>query len=115
MLFVSHDASRAGAQSVLLNVISWFKKYTFIELKILCLEGGEWLGRFRELGDRLVLSELNRKVHSEADLVQELLDFCGGKPDLIYGNTVAAGRCYGSLHRLNAPIITHFHELEMSI
>jgi glycosyltransferase involved in cell wall biosynthesis len=114
ILFVSHDACRGGAQSVLINVISWFKKHTYVDLKILCIEGGQWLGRFKELGDTVLLSQLSRKERSQAKLIQKILDFCRGKPDLVYGNTVAAGRAFGLLHKLNAPIITHFHELEMS-
>jgi len=115
ILFISHDACRAGAQSVLLNIISWFKKHTFINVKILCMDGGEWLHRFKELGDTLVLSDLRKKNTPEEDILQQLQEFCGGAPDLIYGNSVAAGREYRLLHQLNAPIITHFHELEMSI
>jgi glycosyltransferase involved in cell wall biosynthesis len=44
-----------------------------------------------------------------------LVDFCDGTPDLIYGNTIASGQAYGWLRKLGVPILTHFHELEMSI
>jgi glycosyltransferase involved in cell wall biosynthesis len=115
ILFVSHDASRAGAQNVLINIISWFKNHTPIDLKILCVNGGKWLYRFNDLGDVLVLSELIKEKLSEEDIIQKLREFCGYFPDLIYGNSVAAGQAYPLLHRLNAPIVTHFHELEMSI
>jgi glycosyltransferase involved in cell wall biosynthesis len=115
ILFVSHDACRGGAQLVFLNIISWIKKYTSVDLKILCLDKGEWLSRFRELGDTIVLSDLRKDMPSEEALIDRLLELNDGPPDLIYGNSVAAGREYRLLHRLNVPIITHFHELEMSI
>ena len=115
ILFVSHDAYRAGAQSVLIEVIAWLKRHAYIDPKILCLDGGEWLDRFKALGDTLVLSDIKKKGVSEDDLARQLREFCGGPPNLTYGNSVAAGREYRLLSRLGAPIITHFHELEMSI
>ncbi|HMK49610.1 MAG TPA: glycoside hydrolase family 99-like domain-containing protein, partial [Thermodesulfovibrionales bacterium] len=115
ILFVSHDANKGGAQAVLLNIISWFKKHTFADIRILCLEGGELLPRFRDLGDTLVLSELKEKRLPEEELVVDLLQFCGGAPDLVYCNSAASGRVYGLLRRLKVPIVMHFHELEMSI
>jgi FkbM family methyltransferase len=115
ILFVSHDACRGGSQTVLLNTIMWFKKHTFIDFKILCLEGGEWLPRFSELGDTLELSQLRKKTIDGDALINHIITFCGGLPDLIYGNSVASGKEYRLLSRLNVPIITHFHELETSI
>jgi glycosyltransferase involved in cell wall biosynthesis len=79
------------------------------------LDGGEWLHRFKELGDTLVLSELLKKTTSKGDRLRKLSEFCGGPPDMIYGNSVAAGWAYQLLHQLKSLIITHFHELEMSI
>jgi glycosyltransferase involved in cell wall biosynthesis len=117
ILFVSHDAEPGGAQAILLNTISWLEKHTSIRLKILCLSDGEWLPRFRELADTVVLSELRVGTvpPSEEELIRRLADFCGGTPDLIYGNTVVAGREYSWLSKLGAPILTHVLELESSI
>ncbi|MBI5632831.1 MAG: glycoside hydrolase family 99-like domain-containing protein [Nitrospirae bacterium] len=115
ILFVSHDACRAGAQSVILNIISWFKRHTFVDLKILCIEGGELLPRFRELGETLVLSELRSKGLADDKLSGTLKDFCNGSPDLVYCNSVASGREYRLLKLLEAPLLMHFHEMEMSI
>lgn len=115
ILFVSHDANVGGAQAVLLDIISWFKKHTFINPKILCLNGGNWLHRFKKLGDTLVLSELREKNTSEETLFHEIKRFCGGSVDLVYCNSVASGKEYQLLNRLDIPIITHVHELEMSI
>ena len=115
VLFVSHDACKGGAQAVLLNIISWLKRHTFADVSILCIDGGELLPRFRELGDTLVLSEMKNKRITEEELVLNLRQFCGGVPDLIYCNSVASGREYPLLRSLDTPIIMHFHELEMSI
>jgi glycosyltransferase involved in cell wall biosynthesis/SAM-dependent methyltransferase len=115
ILFISHDACKGGAQAVLLTIISWFKKHTFADIRILCLDSGELLPRFRELGDTLVLSEMRDKRITEEELARNLREFCGGAPDLIYCNSVASGREYRLLRSLDTPIIMHFHELEMSI
>lgn len=114
ILFVSHDANKGGAQDVLMNVVAWFKRHTNIHVKVLCLQGGAWLHRFTEIADTLVLGETNQP-DNEDSILRQVEQFCGGAPDLIYGNTVAAGSAYGWLRRLNAPILTHFHELETSI
>lgn len=115
ILFVSHDACKAGAQTVLLNIIAWFKSHTFVDLKILCLDGGELLPQFRELGDTLVLSEMRNKRIPEEEVIRNLGAFCNGDPSLIYCNSVVSGQEYRLLQSLNIPIIMHFHELEMSI
>lgn len=113
ILFVSHDANKGGAQEVLLNVVSWFKAHTNINVKVLCLQGGAWLHRFNNIVDTLVLDGTGQT--DDDALLNQIEQFCGGKPDLIYGNTVAAGSLYSRLRKLNVPIITHFHELETSI
>jgi lipopolysaccharide biosynthesis protein/glycosyltransferase involved in cell wall biosynthesis len=117
-LFVSHDAHKGGSQNVLLNTISWFKTYTSINIKILCLEGGELLPRFQELADTIVLSQTQQKdtKASKDSLTNLVLRFCNNKtPDLIFGNTVVAGIVYPWLNNLGAPILTHVHEMEQSI
>ena len=115
ILFVSHDASKGGAQSVLLNIISWFKEHTSIDLKILCIEGGGWLPEFQALGDTLVMSELKGRGLSAEEIIGQVREFGCGGPDLIYCNSVTSGKEYPLLGRLNVPLITHVHELEMSI
>ena len=117
ILFVSHDACRGGAQLVLLELLEWLARHTSIRLKVLCLEPGEWLPRFRALADTMLMSELQDKAAraAERDITDQVLDFCGGRASLIYGNSVASGRAYAAFRKLNAPIVTHFHELEMSI
>jgi len=114
ILFVSHDVAVGGAQAVLLDIISWVRKHTFIDLKIICLQGGDWLYRFKELGDTLVLSELG-SVISKKDFNQHLDDFFNHPFNLIYCNSIATGKASSLLKPLNIPTIMHFHELGMSI
>lgn len=116
ILFVSHDAHKGGAQAVLLNTIKWFAEHTSINIRVLCLEGGVLLPRFQELAETIALSELQDSPDGDPEeLMERLLDFCSGRPDLIYGNSVAAGKAYAWLSKLNVPILTHVHELERSI
>jgi glycosyltransferase involved in cell wall biosynthesis len=115
ILFVSHDACRGGAQTALINIISWFKKHTQIGVKIICLEEGEWLSRFEELGETLVLSKLKKKDIPDEEVFSIIRGFCGTIPSLVFGNTVVSGKAYNLLSRFNTPIVTYFHELEMSI
>jgi glycosyltransferase involved in cell wall biosynthesis len=117
ILFVSHDANQGGAQDNLLNTIAWMSRHTSLRLKILCLAGGGWLDRFAALADTITLDDL-RGADSPAGgewPVGRLREFCGGTPDLVYGNSVVAGREYARLRRLGSPILTFVHELESSI
>ena len=117
ILFVSHDACRGGAQLVLLDFLAWLRAHTSLRIKVLCLEGGEWLERFEAIADTALRADLELRAQQarERDLTHQLLDFCGGHPALVYGNSVASGRIYSALRKLRAPIVTHFHELETSI
>ncbi|MEO7841488.1 MAG: glycoside hydrolase family 99-like domain-containing protein [Anaerolineales bacterium] len=116
ILFVSHDAHKGGAQNALLSTLEWFGEHTSLSMKVLCLEGGALLPRFEALADTVVLKELGGSLEGNREkLTERLLDFCGRTPDLIYGNTVVAGKAYEWLHTLGVPILTHAYEMEMSI
>lgn len=116
ILFVAHDAHKGGAQAALLSTLGWFKEHTSVSITVLCLEGGALLPRFEALADTILLSELGEPLDGNTEqLTARLLDFCRGKPDLIYGNTVVAGKAYPWLRLLGVPILTHAYELEMSI
>jgi len=117
VLFVSHDACRGGAQAVLLDLLEWLRKHTFLKLKVLCLEGGEWLDRFAGMADTAVLSDLIRKADANDPqrLAAAILRFVGEKPDLIYGNTAVSARAYPALALIGSPIITHMHEMASSV
>lgn len=115
ILFVSHDANLGGAQLLLLSMLRWFKTHAAIDIRIICNNGGILLDKFTEIADTMVYSDLENKYHSKKDKESAILTFCNGKPDLIYGNTVAAGKNYSLLKAFGVPILTHVHELQMSI
>lgn len=107
LLIVSHDANLGGAQSVLLNIMAWIKKNSNLKIKCLCLSRGEgkWLHRFENLGKTLIFDEVSEIIFK--NFIKDV--------NLIYGNTVVAGRIYSFLSQFNLPILTHFHEMELSI
>jgi glycosyltransferase involved in cell wall biosynthesis len=115
ILFISHNAHLGGAQILFLSLLRWFNSHTAIDIRIICNEGGIFLDQFREIAETMVYSDLERKFHSNKEKLSEILNFCNGKPDLIYSNSVAGGRNYHLLQALEVPIITHVHELQMSI
>lgn len=114
VLFVSQNAHRGGSQEVLINLMVWFHEHTDVRLKLLCLEGGEWLSRFEKISDTILLSRLYAE-YPDNGIADALVDFCEGRPNLIYVNSVASGRTHSMLSDIDAPILTHFHELESSI
>jgi glycosyltransferase involved in cell wall biosynthesis/Tfp pilus assembly protein PilF len=111
ILFVSHDAARAGSQILLLEIMEWIKQHTRIRFRILLINGGVLLDRFRDLADCLVVEEIKRQDF----FVEELRKFAGNTVDLVYANTVVSGRILEYLQYLNCPVVTHVHELEKSI
>jgi glycosyltransferase involved in cell wall biosynthesis len=117
ILFVSHDANQGGAQGILLNTISWFVRHTSHRILVLCLSGGGWLSRFERLAETTTIDTLRggETCLEDGVLLDRLRAFCGGTPDLVYGNTVVAGRAFAWLSKLETPILAHILELEMSI
>jgi glycosyltransferase involved in cell wall biosynthesis len=132
VLFVSHDANRAGATIIFLNFLRWFKEKTNIPFIALVCRRGEMDGEFeklspvwyldRKVGRKAALRAairtltgglLNKNVVGYADLAARIGS--GRKVGLIYSNTVANGRVLEALSPLGCPILTHVHELEYSI
>jgi hypothetical protein len=97
--------------------MSWLKQHTSLSLKALCLEGGPWLSRFKELAETLVLSDHQQSnpAVSAKETIERITTLCSGRPNLVFGNSVASGRVYSLLASLRTPILTHVHELESSI
>jgi glycosyltransferase involved in cell wall biosynthesis/uncharacterized coiled-coil DUF342 family protein len=114
ILFIGHDARLAGAQVLLLSLIKWFSGHTGIGIKIILLQGGVLLDKFRDIAPTLIWEELLHKHPENEDRHNKLAAFAG-KVDLIYGNTVLSPGIFDDLAFLNAPFITHVHELEESI
>jgi glycosyltransferase involved in cell wall biosynthesis len=127
VLFVGHDASRAGAQIELLHFLRWFKKNGNRPFSILLGAGGELLSEFQGLADTWSMDRSH--WHQDALRTHILMGFGLGKwahraeaadarrfaskisPSLIYVNSVASARIVEILAP-QVPLLTHVHELE---
>ena len=105
ILFIGHDAHLAGAQMVLLKLITWYSKYLNYNIKILLLDGGRLLPKYKELGETYLLSEISK------DTIKLLTN----KTDIIFLNTIVACNYLESLNINKKNIVCYIHELEKSI
>jgi glycosyltransferase involved in cell wall biosynthesis len=124
ILFVSHDANRAGAQLFLLNIMKDFKAKGF-GIHLLCLnKWGPLLANFEDLCEVL---ELPPKSSRKEMVLSKIFKSGGPKYfikdsyskkgiDLIYANTIAtASAAFGIKEALDVPLIAHIHELSFSL
>jgi glycosyltransferase involved in cell wall biosynthesis len=132
ILFVSHDAVRAGASLMLLVFLRWLKNNGNIPFQILICGGGELEAEFEKLGRVWYLdNRTGRKARLRAALRKfgigprrsRVVGFSdaaerissGATIGLIFSNTVVNGRILNALSALRCPILTYVHELEFSI
>jgi len=132
VLFISHDAFRAGATIILINFLRWFKENTDIPFDVLICKRGEMEEEFEKLapvwyldqriGLRVALRAAIRTLTGEMSKSNELTlpglaKKIGStmKAGLIYSNTVTNGRALEALSSLGCPVLTHVHELEFAI
>jgi len=124
LLAISHDAYRAGSQIILLNFLRWIREREYAEVGILLRAGGALEREFEKVGRVWKLSpEAQRKSFRgwfssgarQVAPLNKLADVLTSeyRPDVIYANTVMNGEALPYLRSLNAPIITHVHELDM--
>jgi glycosyltransferase involved in cell wall biosynthesis len=126
ILFVSHDANRAGAQILLLRFLKLLKNHPDFRFSILLKEGGIIEKDFEEIATTYYWKEgkilsfaqkvknkiSGRKVIEEEGTFGELFR---QKFDLIVSNTVTNGRLLDDFYLFAIPIITYVHELEIGI
>ena len=128
ILFVSHDANRAGSQILLLRFLRLLKENQNFKFSILLKDGGIIENEFNEItqtyywkkqnlvGKKSILSKLYKKIINKDIFINEVLDTLKNQNfDLIISNTIANGDILPMLNQLNCPIITYVHELEMGI
>ncbi len=129
ILFVSHDANRAGAQLFLLSIMKYLKQKG-VEMQLLLLGGGVLEAEFAEIcpnyfwpntmpqqkGLKNAFSKLV-KNQNETDATSQLLEnLKNANFDYIYANTIASAHVLPKLTEfVNAPLLAHIHELEFSI
>ncbi|MDQ1088729.1 glycosyltransferase family 4 protein [Siphonobacter sp. SORGH_AS_1065] len=124
ILFISHDANRAGAQILLLRFLKQLKNVPEYQFKILLRHGGSLLRDFekvapvyhwyhRELGNRQKVARLlNRKTFQE----QILKEIKNERYDLIVSNTITNGELLHQLRPMvKCSMVTYAHEMPMGI
>ncbi len=128
ILFVSHDANRAGAQILLLRFLRLLKENQNFKFSILLKDGGIIENEFNEIAQTYYWKRqksLNKKsyfnklykrfVNKDYFRNKILNNLKNQNFDLIVSNTIANGDILPFLNQLNCPIITYVHELEMGI
>jgi glycosyltransferase involved in cell wall biosynthesis len=124
ILFVSHDANRAGAQIFLLNIMLHLKKEGHDVKLLLVDEWGDLKATFQENFKTYILNkqESNTSILSKFKAVfkekQSVFEEIKADRniDFIYVNTIASVHISEQLKlTFNVPIITHIHELSYSI
>lgn len=140
ILFVSHDAYRGGATIFLLNMLKWFKQNTGLHFSVAIREDGQMVEMFKDICDTYILRDLNEAVpaipappkflsrkwirqklmpsrvpppREYLPDLQALID--SDKFDVLYMNTITMGDHCKNLNLRGIPLITHVHELSMTI
>lgn len=128
ILFLSHDANRAGAQILLLRFLRLLKENKYFQFSILLKEGGIIENEFNEIAQtylwkepksikkRNFFTKLYKKFTKVEDYHRILLKkLKAQKFDLIISNTITNGDLMPILTQLKCPIFTYVHELDMGI
>jgi glycosyltransferase involved in cell wall biosynthesis len=119
ILFISHDANRAGAQLILLQLMTWIKeKHPNTYFDLLLLKGGVLKPQFEAIANTFIYpsnssnkSEIIQRYikYKRRSLYKQLKRKCY---TLIYSNTVMNGFVLEELAFLKVPVITHAHEMD---
>ncbi len=128
ILFVSHDANRAGAQILLMRFLKLLKNHPDFKFSILLKEGGVIEKEFEEIAttyywedknaksQKAILNKIANKIFNKNSYQINLLErLSEQKFDLIVSNTITNGELLDILFYLNVPVTSYVHELEMGI
>lgn len=135
-LLIGHDANRAGAQLVLLNLMRLLKAEG-ISMHLLLGEGGPLLDEYKAIcpvtlwpvPDRFVVNDLADKVLGKLGLWEQFYErkqkarqremgasLALNTFDLVLVNTVTSSRWFSQLAiPEKTPVVTFVHELDMSV
>ena len=137
ILFIGHDANRAGAQYLLLHLLTYLRE-TGVQTGLVLGEGGPLLPDYEQvttvyrafsdkpatvrvgLGSRMlakigVRSGATNGQESVANLTEFIQSIRAGRYECIVANTIANGRLLRLLEPLRLPFALYVHELETSI
>lgn len=122
ILFVGHDANRAGSQILLLRFLKLLKNHPDFEFTVLLKHGGELLEEYKKVTDTFIfynesgatgiLAKIKSRFSEKKQVTDQLIT---RKFDLIVSNTLTNGDIFDSLTAFGCPIFTYVHELEMGI
>lgn len=125
ILFISHSATRTGAPTVMLHLLTWMKQHADVDFKVLVREKGPLLTDFEALAQtvnldsgylRSLLQIAKRRglVGIERILYPIVLHkhYPRGSIALICSNTVTNHFVLEALSYLNCPVVSIVHELE---
>lgn len=126
VLFVAHDAYRAGATIFLLNMLRWLKAHTELQFEVATRDDGEMVAEFERVCPTTVLvapseaqglrARLRQWRHPGVRRRQPLRALIQSRQfDLLYLNTITLGDQLAALGRAAVPVITHVHELPSAI
>lgn len=129
ILFVGHDANRAGSQILLLRFLKLLKAYGKVQFSILLKHDGPLVQEYEAVAPTYILhqekpvglkSQILQKIKakigqttSEVNPVWQML--AHQKFDLIVSNTFTNGDIFEELSQFNCPIYSYIHELRMGI
>ncbi len=130
VLFVAHDAYRAGATIFLLNMLRWLKQNSRIEFEVALRDDGEMVQHFAALAPTHVLAPAAGAAGWRHRLRQQVRGLvtpkarprrglaallAQGRFDVLYLNTITLGDQLEALGPLSLPVITHVHELPSAV
>ena len=126
VLFVSHDACRAGAQMELLHFVRWFKGNCDRPFSILLPSDGELSADFAKVAETWAIDRScwcpggiraatlrvvglgHRAQRAQAKDIWRFASRCS--PGLIYMNSISSA--WADMLPANVPVLTHVHELD---
>ncbi|MFN4145736.1 MAG: glycosyltransferase family 4 protein [Runella sp.] len=131
ILFIGHDANRAGAQIVLLHLMKQLRQHGY-QMHLLLGNGGELMQEYGEIASVAILPQTN-STHKKG-FIKRILGLLRLKAslekrhlsrfrqyleshhfDLIFVNTIASAKYFRQIDDLQLPVVMFAHELEMSI
>jgi hypothetical protein len=123
ILFVGHDANRAGAEIALLHILTWLRAARPEEPRVLLRTGGDLLADYARLAPTYRLEEAPtraglatrafRRLHVIPRLHRVPRALRRERIDLVYLNTVAVAHLAPELKAAwHAPVVLHLRELE---
>jgi glycosyltransferase involved in cell wall biosynthesis len=121
ILFIGHDANRAGAQLFLLDVIKSLKSKGYGVQLLLLAKWGPLLDSFESICEVLEYPKIQvvkfKIIRSNPQ--KSISTFFANNyalVDLIYANTIASSTITSIAKKiLNVPLISHIHELQFSL